>query len=148
MEDNMSNNSKMRCLAIAGCISVASLLAACGTPDGGYYDKNGNYVPTDTPHNIQENAHSPMPGGNPNAEYDREHDRSAYPRYKRRGYYDYNGYYISRDSGLDVPSDMFPPRGMCRVWFVDRVLADQPEVESCNGIRNRVPAGAYVIYGG
>jgi hypothetical protein len=45
-------------------------------------------------------------------------------------------------------SCMFPPRGMCRVWFTKRAPANQPAIESCNGIKSRVPAGAYVIYGG
>ncbi len=141
-------NSKLRMVTIAGCVSAVALLAACGTPDGGYYDKNGNYVPTDTPYNMRTNAHSPMPGGNPDYLADREDNNREYPRFKRRGYYDYNGYYIARDSGLTVPSDMFPPRGMCRVWFVDRMVDEQPGIESCDGIRYRVPAGAYVIYGG
>ena len=121
------------------CVSLISLLAACGTPNGGYYDHNGNYIATDTPHNMQTNTHAPLPGGvNDDEDY----------RYTRRGYYDYNGYYIPTDSGLSVPANMFPPRGMCRVWFTDRAAVDQPPIESCVGIRARVPAGAYVIYGG
>lgn len=126
-------------MAIATCLS----LAACGTPDGGYYDANGNYIPTDTPHNMQQDQHSPLPGG-PRTYY----GQAPYYKYDRAGYYDRNGYYIERNSGFEVPDNMFPPRGMCRVWFVERALVDQPAVESCNGIRSRVPAGAYVIYGG
>lgn len=144
----MTNIRFSKTLKLLACASIASALFACGTPDGGYYDANGNYVPTDTPYNMRTNAHSPLPGGNPNAAYDRENNRSEYPRYTRRGYYDYNGYYMSRDSGLAVPKDMFPPRGMCRVWFVQNTPDEQPEIESCDGIRARVPYGAYVIYGG
>ena len=55
---------------------------------------------------------------------------------------------MSGDSGLTVPKDMFPPRGMCRVWFVQSTPFEQPDIESCNDIKSRVPAGAYVIYGG
>ncbi len=147
----MINNifSNNRAIALLACVSVVSMLAACGTPDGGYYNKQGNYVPTDTPYNIKNNKHSSMPGGNPNAEADRENNRSEYPRYTRRGYYDYNGYYMDKNSGLSVPRNMFPPRGMCRVWFPERMgYNEQPAVESCDGIKYRVPAGAYVIYGG
>lgn len=141
--------STKRILTLLACVSAASLLSACGVPDGGYYDVNGNYVPTDTPYNMKTGAHSPMPGGNPNSVSDRENNRSEYPHYTRRGYYDYNGYYMDKRSGLNVPKDMFPPRGMCRVWFTDRVgYNEQPDIESCDGIRSRVPAGAYVIYGG
>ncbi len=138
--------SGTRCLALLACVSMASLLAACDTPNGGYYDANGNYVATDTPYNAKR-AHAPMPGGNPDYRADRA---AAYNdnHYNRRGYYDYNGYYMAKDSGLNVPADMFPPRGMCRVWFTDRALSDQPGIESCDDIRSRVPSGAYVIYGG
>jgi len=128
-----------RILSLTACVSLVSLLAACGTPNGGYYDANGNYIATDTPHNMQTNNHSPLPGGV--NDYDDYH-------YTHRGYYDYNGYYMAKDSGLSVPTDMFPPRGMCRVWFTDRPIEEQPPVESCVGIRSRLPVGAYVIYGG
>ncbi|NBX02470.1 MAG: hypothetical protein EBR02_00100 [Alphaproteobacteria bacterium] len=143
--------SQTRALALLACVSLVSLLAACGPDRRGYYDSHGTYVATnDTPHNKSKNAYAPMPGGNPNEindhEYSREYGDDT--NYTRRGYYDYNGYYMAKDSGLAVPGNMFPPRGMCRVWFIDRSPSDQPEVESCSGIRSRVPAGAYVIYGG
>lgn len=133
-------------LTLLACASLLPLLAACGTPDGGYYDANGNYNPTDTPHNTQQDAHSPLPGGT----RDYRADRGYYENnnYNRRGYYDGNGYYIARNNGFTVPDDMFPPRGMCRVWFTERDPSQQPAVESCNGIKARVPAGAYVIFGG
>lgn len=140
-----------RSLAVLGFIALVPLLVACGPDHRGYYNKNGNYVSTnDTPYNKSKNAYPPMPGGNPNAQEDREYSREYGDnrQFTRRGYYDYNGYYMANDSGLSVPANMFPPRGMCRVWFNDRSPSDQPAVESCGEIRSRVPAGAYVIYGG
>jgi len=132
----------MRTLSTLVCVSLVSLLSACGTPSDGYYDTNGNWIPNN-PHTGAN--HAPLPGGTYDADYDS--NVPAYT-YTRRGYYDYNGYYIAKDGGLSVPPEMFPPRGMCRVWFTERDAAHQPPIESCNGIRARVPAGAYVIYGG
>jgi hypothetical protein len=128
-------------IRLLSSVALLTLISACGTPNGGYYDHNGNYIATDTPRNMQDSTsvHPPLPGG--------VDDTDDY-HYTRRGYYDYNGYYIPKDSGLSVPADMFPPRGMCRVWFTNRPLEQQPSIESCDGIRSRVPAGAYVIYGG
>lgn len=147
--------SGVRSLALFTSLSLVTLLAACGTPDGGYYDANGNYMPTDTPHNMKKSSHSPLPGGTRYYHSDRTYNNAGYndnysehPYYTHRGYYDYNGYYIARDNSLTVPQDMFPPRGMCRVWFADRALSNQPDIESCNDIRARLPNGAYVIYGG
>jgi hypothetical protein len=144
----MTNISRLRILPVMACVSLATLLTACGVPSDGYYDANGNYIATDTPHNMSKRAHAPLPGGTyAPTPYD---NRAHYDddRYDRAGYYDRNGYYIARDGGLNVPESMFPPRGMCRVWFVERAVAAQPPVESCAGIRTRVPAGAYVIFGG
>lgn len=130
----------MRPLPALACLSLVALLAACGQSDG-YYDANGDYrYRTDN--------------SSPPFEHDvtlRDHARndSRARAYDRRGYYDFNGNYVDRyEDGMSVPASMFPPRGMCRVWFVDRDLADQPPITRCNGIRTRVPAGAYVIYGG
>lgn len=145
-------STSTRILTFLACASVVSLVSACGTPNGGYYDANGNYIATDTPHNISTNAHSPLPGGTHRYHADTVDYYDGYyqenSHYSRRGYYDDNGNYIAKDSALTVPQNMFPPRGMCRVWFTDRATTDQPDIESCNGIRSRVPAGAYVIYGG
>lgn len=133
--------TKTKALALLACVSAASLLAACGTPNGGYYDQYGNYNPTGSPYKVKEDKHSPLPGGTT-----RPYDEI---RYSRAGYYDYNGYYLDRRyDNLRVPDDMLPPRGMCRVWFVERSLEDQPSIESCDMIKARVPAGAYVIFGG
>jgi len=132
----------MRTVISLACISLLSLLSACATPDAGYYDANGNWI-ANNPNNAN-HSHAPLPGGT----HDYRDDNSSAYTYDRRGYYDYNGYYIDQNGGLSVPQDMFPPRGMCRVWFTQRDLVNQPPVESCNDIRSRVPAGAYVIYGG
>jgi hypothetical protein len=133
----------MRTIASLACVSLLTLVSACATPSDGYYDANGNYVPYNR-YNQVAHDHSPLPGGTNT--YANNGYAPAYS-YDRAGYYDHNGYYIAMDGGLNVPQGMFPPRGMCRVWFADRVN-DQPPVESCNGIQSRVPAGAYVIYGG
>ncbi len=125
----------MRALSLLVCVSLVALLTACGN---GYYDANGNYTATDNaPLNRKEAD---------NTYYN--NDASESSRYTRRGYYDYNGYYAESDGVLEVPQGMFPHRGMCRVWFTDRLPSQQPAVESCNGIQSRAPAGTYVIYGG
>lgn len=140
----------MRTLTSLACVSLISLLAACG--DNQRYDANGNYMAPPNATTEAQRTHSPSPGHSSDDYYgDRNHGRyadGAPYTYDRRGYYDNNGYYVTNDSGLNVPQDMFPPRGMCRVWFTDRSPANQPAVESCNNIKSRVPAGAYVIYGG
>ncbi len=143
----------MRTLTSLACVSLVSLLSACATPDNGYYDANGNWIPYNR-YNRQAHDHSPLPGGTYSDYYDDDYRYDDRPvattvttyRYDRAGYYDYNGYYVN--DGPALPDGMFPRRGMCRVWLPNRSPANQPPVESCNGIRGRVPAGAYVIYGG
>lgn len=129
----------MRKLTISTVFLVLTILVACGSPQG-YYDEHGNYIGSrvveDYPHHLSRYGD------------DRSIARNTVTIYERPGYYDYNGYYIATDPGLRVPQEMFPPRGMCRVWLPDRDVANQPRVESCEGIRARVPVGAYVIYGG
>lgn len=138
----------MRTVTLLACISLASLLSACGGPSEGYYDANGNYV-RNSSYNKETRAYEPIRSEDRNnPRIDDSSPIHSTTTYDRRGYYDYNGDYVEREDGLNVPQDMFPPRGMCRVWFKDRVPANQPSVESCDGIKSRVPAGAYVIYGG
>ena len=130
----------MRTLPTLACISMVSLLAACTQSDG-YYDANGNYQ--------YRNTASSEPFEHDVTLRDHMRNDSRAQAYERRGYYDSNRNYIDYDQeGLNVPSDMFPPRGMCRVWFTNRNLADQPPIKRCGDIRTRVPAGAYMIYGG
>ncbi len=142
----------MRIIPSLACISALSLLAACGGQDG-YYDNNGNYIAPPNATTDAQRVHSPSPGQSSGDYYRERHPHKRHGNgkpynYERRGYYDDNGYYIDGNDELNVPEDMFPPRGMCRVWFTDRVPSRQPGIESCTNIRSRVPAGAYVIYGG
>jgi hypothetical protein len=145
----------MRKLFPLVCISLVTLLSACGSPDDGYYDTNGNWI-ANNPYN---HSHPPLPGGT----HDSRSDHTIYDdnravssttvttttyNYDQPGYYNSDGSYIGKDSSFAVPHRMFPPSGMCRVWFTDRTADNQPAIESCDGIRSRVPAGAYVIYGG
>jgi len=116
-------------------LTMTALLAACGVPSDGYYAEDGTFISYNRDHRSSYN-HTPEPAA-----------ANAY-RYDRRGYYDYSGRYITQEDNFNVPAEMFPAAGMCRVWFTDRELSNQPPVESCDGIRTRVPAGAYVIYGG
>ena len=126
----------MRILPTLACVSIATLLSACGQASDGYYDANGRYMYYTTENRSAYN-HGPL------------NEASMPYTYDRRGYYEYDGRYIEQaEYTPNVPKNMFPPRGMCRVWFTDRPLRNQPPVESCNTIRTRVPAGAYVIYGG
>jgi len=139
----------MRHPPLLACVCLVALLSACGAPYGGYYDANGNYVSYEH-YNKETRAYEPVPAGYNNPRYD--DSRPTYTTttyiYDRPGYYDYYGHYIAEDDRFGVPEDMFPPRGMCRVWLPERSPAHQPPVESCDGIRVRVPMGAYVIYGG
>lgn len=138
-----------RTLTVIACLSLSSMLAACGA-NNGYYDAKGNYISSESPYNAEQDLHYTNPGRTHN-EYSAQDDddnHSEYGRYDRRGYYDRNGDYITTDDGLSVPENMLPPRGMCRVWFARRRASEQPAVESCSSIKSRVSAGAYVIYGG
>ena len=141
----------MRFARTIACLSVVSVLAACG-PDG-YYDSRGHYQADggNTYNNHDDNYYvdnSAVKGDSAGViGYDRSRDPDVVT-YKRSGYYDRNGYYIARDSGPNIPRSYFPARGQCRVWFMDRQPIDQPPIESCIGIQERVPEGAYVVYGG
>ena len=144
----------MRSFTSLACLSLITLLSACGSPSDGYYDANGNYIPYNR-YNREAHDHAPLPGGTNNYEsrrdyYDNHPDgysTTTVYHYDRAGYYDDNGYYTTMN-GMRAPRKMLPMRGMCRVWFPDRDMDDQPDVESCTNIQSRVPAGAYVIYGG
>lgn len=141
----------MRILASLACLSSLSLLAACGAQNG-HYDANGNYIAPPNATTEAQRNHAPSPGGpSSNDYYGRPHgyyaDGTPYT-YDRRDDYDDNEYSLAENNEMDVPNGMFPPRGMCRVWFAGRVPSGQPRVESCDNIRSRVPTGAYVIYGG
>ena len=160
----------MRKLLPIACLSLVTLLAACETHNG-YYDANGNYVPQANTTTVAQRTHAPYPGGERNSQYyyapapvadagttttyvDTTPERDGMRRttttvysYDRPGYYEYNGYYVTPPTAL-APSAAFPGHGLCRVWFPGRAVEAQPPIESCSNINARVPAGAYVIYGG
>lgn len=136
----------MRIMKPLAVLSLLTLLAACGSHNNGYYAADGTYV---KPH---EGAFS-NDINERRSNYDQtvtaaQQNAAARYAFERRGYYDYYGNYIVLDSSLGVPPAMFPPAGMCRVWFPDRPLTTQPRVEACTNIQDRAPAGTYVIYGG
>lgn len=148
--------------------ACAALMSACAP--SGYYDSEGHYRTYSEGHHkadpMADNARDydhrdrPRMGGDYRQPYETTTtiiDSRDYParttttrtyRFVRPGYYDNNGYYIARESGPVIPPGMFPPRGMCRVWFPERSARYQPPLESCAGIDARVPDGAYVVYGG
>lgn len=136
----------MRIIPTLAALPLLAMLAACGSTDG-YYDANGNWVAPANATTHAQRTHSPSPGHREHHPRERGYDERAVT-YDRAGYYDYNGYYVSAPERMSVPQEMFPPRGMCRVWLPERMPQYQPRVESCEGIHSRVPAGAYVIYGG
>jgi hypothetical protein len=144
-----------RALTLIASVSLISLLTACGGANNESYTSNGSYSPMDTPHNTAANTHSSPADGTGDHRSNRRDDNDSYyddshyeiNRYGHNGYYERNGYYVARNSGVAVPQEMFPPQGMCRMWFMERLASDQPDVESCNGIRSRAPNGAYIIYG-
>lgn len=136
----------MRKLILIASLVALATVAACSPPSGGYYDANGNYVQY-TRYNKQTKQYEPVPAGSNDPRFD-ESRPTKVKVYERRGYYDYHGRYYQKYDALGVPNDMLPPSGMCRVWLPSRSTRYQPAVESCEGIRQRVPEGAYVIYGG
>lgn len=154
----------MRTLTGLACVSLVAL-AACGAPTG-YYDAQGNYVSyvregsafDKKPEYPNQTRYKPgykhpndvvyRPVTDPYAGNASMHTSEATFPYTQRGYYDSNSYFITNTNNLNVPAEMWPPAGMCRVWFGGRAYIDQPPVETCNGIQSRVPAGAYIIFGG
>ena len=138
--------STLPAVPVIACLSLVTLLAACGSPNNPRYDANGQPVASmpDYPSNKAQRQI--------NCDYGYDNDYYATRRDQRDNptlYHDYdrNGQPIHR-TGQPIPENMLPPRGMCRIWFTQRNLAEQPSVESCDAIRARVPVGAYVVYGG
>jgi hypothetical protein len=123
----------MRNTSLFASLLLIPLLAACDAPNEGAYDANGNWIAPPNAITKEQRNQPPSPG---------------LKHYERAGYYDYNGYYVTVDQDVFAPRNMLPPRGMCRVWLLNRAPEYQPRVESCEGIQDRVPVGAYVIYGG
>ena len=141
----------MRKLVVSlASLSSLALLAACNPPSlDGQCDRYGNWVSPRNPTTESQRVKPPLPGHT----YDkRHHNRCSGEirnvRYDRPGYYDENGYYIPAANAPAIPSHMVPPRGMCRVWVPGVANSRQSPVEVCDGISSRVPAGAYVLFGG
>lgn len=44
-----------------------------------------------------------------------------------------------------VPAGHMPPTGMCRIWYPDRSIAQQPAPGDCNALRESIPEGAYLV---
>jgi hypothetical protein len=44
-----------------------------------------------------------------------------------------------------VPAGHMPPSGMCRIWYPDRHISQQPAPGDCTALRDNIPAGAYLI---
>jgi hypothetical protein len=145
----------MRITTTVSLFALLGCVAACAP--AGYYDSTGAYHSYGASDSYRTNTprdNNPPPGGdrtyydNNNGAYAAHPDSTTTVIYERPGYYDSNGYYISPSDGPGVPKRYLPPAGMCRVWFTDRPVSEEPPVESCDGIRSRVPQGAYVVYGG
>jgi hypothetical protein len=119
------------------------LISACSTPDGGYYDANGNWIAYNR--YSKGSVHPPLPGGPHKPE---QLDRYGPHTYMNRGFYDENADYFSSVDGLNIPEDMFPEIGMCRVWFPERGPEYQPPIKPCKEIKSPIPAGSYVVSGG
>jgi hypothetical protein len=47
-----------------------------------------------------------------------------------------------------VPPGHYPPPGLCRIWYEGRPPGHQPRPVPCPALHRRVPAGAFVLYGG
>lgn len=48
---------------------------------------------------------------------------------------------------VNIPRGHWPPPGKCRIWFPDRPPGHQPKPGKCKKLRDRVPAGAYLVRG-
>ncbi|MCU7926215.1 MAG: DUF4382 domain-containing protein [Candidatus Thiodiazotropha sp. (ex Dulcina madagascariensis)] len=49
------------------------------------------------------------------------------------------------DEDIDIPSDVFPPSGECRVWLTGVEPVDQPEAVLCNELEASLPVDAVLI---
>ena len=163
----MKLTSKLACLSL-----VAAMATACGA--SGHYDSRGNYHYDNVRDSSYDNSydrtydhgyndtrtapykegdnfyvdHAAVRGDSskvPGYDHNLDGDRAPYSRV---GFYDRNGYYTTMANGPRIPRSYVPPRGACRIWLADRAPTEQPAVESCVGIQDRLPDGAWVVYGG
>jgi hypothetical protein len=47
-----------------------------------------------------------------------------------------------------VPPGHYPKPGECRLWYSGKPPGQQPKAQSCGSLQGKVPAGAFVLYGG
>jgi hypothetical protein len=47
-----------------------------------------------------------------------------------------------------VPPGPYPKAGECRLWYSGKPPGQQPKPQSCSSLRGKVPAGAFILYGG
>lgn len=119
----------------------ATVLASCA--DRSYHDANGIYRSGTIKDDDFRHERNVM-AGSPNRVLP-----MTPVTYGEAGYYDRRGSRIAAmDGGPRVERQYHPPKGMCRLWFIDRVTQNQPKVDSCANVHTAVPAGAYVMYGG
>lgn len=52
-----------------------------------------------------------------------------------------------RTIGPDIPPEQLPPPGMCRLWYPDRQLIDQPPPADCALLSRNIPPNARLIQG-
>lgn len=57
-----------------------------------------------------------------------------------RSYFSQHGY-----THLDIPPGHLPPPGTCRLWYPHKPPGHQPPPAPCEHLRQRVPAGAWII---
>ena len=158
-------------LLLALAASTA-LLGACDPHyDNGYYDANGNYVSVPDTHVGADRNKAAWPG-KPIGYYDDSNNYNNDPSYvppARRvvrttrvvttdvdgtyvyelpGVYNLSGDYLGTAAQNGIPSRIAPSRGLCTVYFPDRMNYDQPNPQSCNGLMERAPSGSLIVFGG
>ena len=161
-----------RFTTLLACVSTVALLAACDPHyDNGYYDANGNYVSSENGANVtQKNHNNDVWPGKPIGYYNDSNNYNNDPSYvppahhvvrtttvttddgaylyERAGVYNLQGDYLGSASSNGIPSRITPSRGMCMVYFPDRMNNDQPQPQSCNGLMEHAPAGSLIVFGG
>ncbi len=130
----------MRISALLVCLPLAILVSAC---NNSRYEASSNMEPNPSPA-----SHTHPSDESQTRYYGSDDQRHVFETTTTT--YNYNpgesSDYIKEDVSY-IPHDMFPPRGMCRVWLPNVPPEKQPRVESCVGIRERAPDDAYIIYG-
>lgn len=114
-------------------LSLMSALMACA--DSSYHDSNGMYR-SGTIKNDDFRHEQHVMAGSPSRVIP-----LTQASYRQAGYYDRHSKFIAAmDGGPHVEKQYHPPRGMCRLWFVDRIAENQPDVDYCAHVHTTVPA--------